>query len=855
MRYLKTKTFIWATPVVLLGFFLIASCATGQRATGLMPPPGQPGFKPGPEDARVAPGPNDPRIAYVTARLLEQYDFTQRRLDTELAKRFFDGYVDSLDARHENFLQSDLQSFSWYRTNLDKLTTGGTEGEADISPALAIYKCFVKRLQQHNDYVMNLLKQDHFKFNSDERIAIDRRHAPYPKDLAEAQKLWEQQIKFEYLQEKLADEITPTNNAINRLTKEQMTEITTNLISRYQRNLRLFTNWESSDVLQAYLNGLAHAYDPHSDYFGPEHAQDFSMQMNLSLFGIGAQLMDPDGYCTISKLMPGGPAIKSKELSVNDRIIAVAQGTNPPVNVVDMELGKVVQQIRGVKGTEVRLTISPAEDRTTRKVVSLIRDEIKIEDSEAKARLIEIPYAKGEANRIGVIDLPSFYAPVDLGGDSGSHATPKYASADVAKLVKWLKAQDVKSIILDFRNNPGGSLEEAVKLTGMFIKEGPVVQSKYADGTVKLNSDNDSDMLYQGPLAIMINRFSASASEITAAALQDYDRALVVGDSKSFGKGTVQNLNKLRPFVWPKTPSATNDPGAVKITICKFYRITGASTEFNGVASDLVLPDPLDYRSDIESESTLENSLPTDTIPGATFAKYNMAQRFVEPLRIKSQARVATNQDFAYIQQDITEFKRLSADKSFPLNEAEAIKERQTIQARQKARDAEHASRAQPDLKVYEISLADADSPTLPTPSYAVGYMETNFSTSTTITLKPAYAVTGAAGTSNRYATFQFSAEDLKAARGVGIQLPTEAKYPVADASRTNFTEVAQALIKEYPLENGEISSNNGTLIVKKYKLQPKQPDLDPLLRETCNIMQDYVKLLGGYQAVPLAQN
>jgi carboxyl-terminal processing protease len=295
-----------------------------------------------------------------------------------------------------------------------------------------------------------------------------------------------------------------------------------------------------------------------------------------------------------------------------------------------MELGKVVQLIRGPKGTEVRLTISPAEDRAARRMVTLIRDEIKLEDQEAKARLIESPDGHGGTNRVGVVDLPSFYAPVDLSGNSG-HTLPKFTSVDVAKLIKKLEREKVAGIILDLRGNPGGSLEEAVKLTGLFIKDGPVVLARSPDGSVNVDSDTDSSVLYAGPLIVLINRLSASASEIAAAALQDYGRALVVGDISTFGKGTVQNLNPLRPFVWPTTASATNDPGTVKITIRKFYRVSGASTQLKGVMSDIVLPDRLNYSTQF-GDSSLDNPLPWDTIPTANYSKLNLVQPYLNEL-------------------------------------------------------------------------------------------------------------------------------------------------------------------------------------------------------------------------------
>jgi carboxyl-terminal processing protease len=696
---------------MLAGFIIVAGCA----APKVVPPPPPTATS---TNLPLGPGPNDPRIAYVTARLLEEFHYSQQLLDADMSRKFFDGYLETLDPRHEHFLQSDLAEFTRYRTNLDTFTIGtiGTNsGAANLTPAYEIYRRYLERVQQHADHVNELLKEDKFKFNTDEHILLDRRHAPYPKDLDEAKQLWSERLRYEYLQEKLSREISPTNsNVILPLPKSATEEIAATLARHYRWNLHMVTNWDSTDVLQAYLNALAHAYDPHSDYFNPEHAQDFSIGMSLSLFGIGAQLREDDGYCKIDQLIHGGPAEKCKQIKESDYIVAVAQSNQPPVDVVDMELGKVVQLIRGPKETEVRLTVSPVEDRAARRVVILIRDEIKLEDQEAKAKLIELPDGGGGTNRIGVIDLPSFYAPVDLSGNSG-HTTPKFTSVHVTKLIKKLEQEKVAGIILDLRSNPGGSLEEAVKLTGLFIKDGPVVLARSLDGSVNADSDTDSSVLYDGPLVVLVNRLSASAAEIAAAALQDYGRALVVGDISTFGKGTVQNLNPLRPFVWPTTASATNDPGTVKITIRKFYRVSGASTQLRGVTPDLMLPDVLNYSTQF-GESSLENPLPWDTIPSVNYSKLNLVQPYLGELLRRSSGRVATNQDFIYIRQDIDQFQKTHADKTASLNERERLKERQEADARQKARDQERAARKAPDVKIYELTVAKAGEPGLPPP-------------------------------------------------------------------------------------------------------------------------------------------
>ena len=728
MSHSKIKILAPIASAVLAGSVIIG-CTTAKT----VPPPPQPATQTNVSPALttqtnilLTPGPNDARIAYVTARLLEEFHYSQQLLDTEISEKFFDGYLETLDPRHENFLQSDIAEFTHYRTNLDTFTIG-TNGTANLTPAYEIYRRYLERIQQHADCVNELLKEDRFKFNTDEHILLDRRHAPYPKDLGEAKQLWSQRLRYEYLQEKLSREISPTNNnVILTLPKSATAEITGTLARHYRWNLRMATNLDSTGVLQAYLNALAHAYDPHSDYFNTEHAQDFSIGMSLSLFGIGAQLREDDGYCKIDQLVHGGPAEKSKQIKESDYIVAVAQSNQPPVNVVDMELGKVVQLIRGPKGTEVRLTISPVEDRAVRRVVTLIRDEIKLEDQEAKAQLIELPDGHGGTTRLGVIDLPSFYATIDLPGNT-EHSTAKSTTADVTRLIKKLKSEKAAGIILDLRGNPGGSLEEAVKFTGLFIKDGPVVLARSSfDGPVNVDSDTDSSVLYDGPLVVLVNRLSASAAEIAAAALQDYGRALVVGDISTFGKGTVQNLNPLRPFfVRPATASATNDPGTVKITIRKFYRVSGASTQLKGVMPDIMLPDVLNYSTQF-GESSLENPLPWDTIPSANYSKLNLVQPYLDELRRRSSARIATNQDFIYTRQDIDQFQKLQADKTASLNERERLKERQEADARQKTRDQERAARKTPNMKIYELTVEKADDPGLPPPVGETNTMTAN---------------------------------------------------------------------------------------------------------------------------------
>jgi carboxyl-terminal processing protease len=706
----------------------------------------------------LAPGPNDGRIAYVAARMLSENHYSHHPLDNEYSEKFFDRYLESLDPQHLHFTQADLAEFDHYRDQLDELTLGNRR-TGDASPAFEIFSRFRQRLEQRGSYAAELLKAGRFAFDTDERMQTNRKDAPYPKDEAEARELWRQRLRFEYLQEKLAKHATkktaetgwvtgtltwtnaatgePVSVAITNGTsgapvakeskpkkKPDAEEITETLTRRYARNLRFFKEWDNEDVMQVYLNALAHVYDPHSDYFNKVQADNFAIGMNNTLFGIGAVLTtDADGFCKIQELKPG-PAMNSKQIKAGDRIVAVAQGEGPVVDAVEMALNKVVQMIRGPKGTEVRLTIQPANaDSSDRHVISLIRDEIKLEDQAAKAKVIELPTGHAAPLRLGVIDLPSFYAPIDFGGGqpllaaAQGRASGRYTSRDVAGLLKKFKEGDiaVAGVILDLRRNGGGSLEEAVKLTGLFIKQGPVVQVQAANGDRFVDEDDDPSVAYDGPLIVLTSRFSASASEIVAGALQDYGRALIVGDQSTHGKGTVQQVRGLRQWVTPATVTATNDPGQIKITMSKFYRANGASTQLRGVLPDIVLPSILSYSKDI-GEAALENPLEWDEIPSAKFQKLDFVVPFLGELLNRSSARLATNQDYVYIREDIELFRKNQADKTILLNETQRLKEKEEAEARQKSRDKERLARQESNQKIYELTLKQLDLPGLPAP-------------------------------------------------------------------------------------------------------------------------------------------
>jgi carboxyl-terminal processing protease len=430
--------------------------------------------------------------------------------------------------------------------------------------------------------------------------------------------------------------------------------------------------------------------------------------MRLSLFGIGATLRSEDGYTVIEDIKPGSPAQKTKKIKAGDKIVGVAQGkTGEFVDVVDMKLNRVVEQIRGAKGSVVRLKYIPgdAADPSVRQEVVIIRDEIKLEESEAKARLIVQPQPGGKAMRLGVIDLPLFYQDPEKG---------KSCSADVALLLEKLKQQKVDGVILDLRRNGGGSLPEAIKLTGLFIKTGPVVQVRDAEDNILVNEDKDPTVAYSGPLAVLTSRNSASASEIVAGALQDYGRAVVVGDSSSFGKGTVQAVYDLGPIMEQNSASVADDPGQLKLTIQKFYRASGASTQLKGVVPEVILPSIFDALK--VGEKDLENPLPWDVVPSAKYTKVNAVAPVASELTKRSAARVASNGDFRYLKGTIARVAKAQEQKTISLNEATRRKEQDEEDARIEARQKALAARPAPKVTVYPITLSTAMKPGLPKP-------------------------------------------------------------------------------------------------------------------------------------------
>jgi carboxyl-terminal processing protease len=630
-------------------------------------------------------------LVRLTAEVLERSQFAHHRLDDELAARFLDRYLDALDGSRTLFFRGDQEEFALLRHSLAE----GTRRDGDLGPARAIFQRYLQRLGQRAAFVTTTLQTQTFDFSGHDRYDYDRTDAPRPRDLADAQALWLQQLRAEYLLEK-----------VNGKTPGKIVET---LTARQTRMVQMMKNFDDGEVSEIYLNALAHVYDPHSDYFGPEEAKDFSIAMNLSLVGIGATLEASDNGCTIRELVPGGPAERSGRLQPGDHIVSVAENGKEPVDIVNMPLQRAIELIRGVKGTVVELTIVPAApgQESVRKVVRIVRDEVKLVEQQAKARIVDLAGSGGQITRLGVIDLPSFYA-----GTDGSHRS---ATTDVARLVQKLKAEGVRGIVLDLRRNGGGSLEEAINLTGLFIRHGPVVQTRGPAGDIQIDADNDPAELYMGPLVVLTSRLSASASEILAGALQDYGRALIVGDSSTFGKGTVQTILPLAPILQQNGLTTTESAGALKVTIRKFYRPSGASTQLRGVAADIVLPSTTDL-SEI-GESSMKDPLPWDTVPAAHFKKEDRVQSsMLEALRAKSAQRVATDDGFAWIRAEISMRDQSRVTKSVSLNELERRAEKEQMKARKKAHEQELAKNTGQTPRTYEITLKNADGPGLPAP-------------------------------------------------------------------------------------------------------------------------------------------
>ncbi|MBI5396655.1 MAG: carboxy terminal-processing peptidase [Verrucomicrobia bacterium] len=629
--------------------------------------------------AAPKPNPDAGRVAHLTAKLFEQAHYNHHKLDAPLAAKFLQKYIEALDYTRMFFWQGDLKDFEQYRPTLVSKTLAD-----DATPAFEIFDRYQQRVGQAVACAKEFLKQPP-EFKGDEKIQIDRTKAQWPADEAAAKELWRLRVKHELLQEHL-----------NKTKPEEAVRLVTR---RYDRLLRAVNEMDADDIIEAYVNALCHAYDPHSDYLGKSELKNFEITMKLSLFGIGAVLKSEDGYTKIVSLVPGGPADMSRQFKVNDRIVAVAQGEDEPVDVVDMKLNKVVELIRGAKDTKVRLTVIPATaaDSSVRKIVTLVREEIKLTEQEAKAKVIEAAAnGSGVPRKLGVIEVPSFYADTDRdrNGDDNVVSTTRH----VATLIEKLQAQHVDGIVLDLRRNGGGLLDEAVALAGLFIKQGPIVQVKDYRGRIQILEDEDPKVAYNGPLLVLTSHISASASEIFAAAMQDYGRALVVGDSKTFGKGTVQTMLPMANWAFGDSKA-----GALKLTTQKFYRIAGGSTQHRGVIPDIVMPSIYDSRE--IGESALDNAMPYDEVSSAVYSREAAGQQGVAELRKRSADRLNKDRDFGYLKEDIARLTQQIKDGYVSLNLDKRQQEKKTDEARTDARKKERKARNSPEPKLTEIVL------------------------------------------------------------------------------------------------------------------------------------------------------
>lgn len=588
--------------------------------------------------------------AKIITYLLDNNHYSKIQLNDSLSAVILDEYLLNLDNNKTYFLQSDIDGFEKYRHEIDNLTQ--TE---NVMLAYDIYEKFHERFNTRIEYVLNTLVNENFDYSKDEYYEIDRSKEPWAKTSKELDDEWRKIIKSQALSLKLAG--------------KKPDEIKKTIKSRYERLLKSMNQFNSEDVFSMYMNTITEAYDPHTNYLSPKAAELFKQSMSLSLEGIGARLQTENDYTKVVEVLPGGPAEKSDKIHANDRIIGVAQGEDGEMeDVIGWRIDDVVKLIKGPKGTKVRLQYLPASTGVSGPPIeiTLTRDKIKLEDQQAQKSTIN--YKKdGKDLKLGVITLPSFY----MDFEAYQKGDPNYTSTtrDVKRLIKELEKDGINGLVLDLRNNGGGSLAEAIDLTGLFIKEGPVVQVKASNNQIEVGSDDDPSIVYNGPLVVLTNRFSASASEIFAGAIQDYHRGVVVGES-THGKGTVQTIIDLNRFL--------NDPeepvGELKLTFQKFYRVTGSSTQQKGVIPDVELPTP--YEPHQFGESSYPSAMPWDEIKGTLYNRTPLINdKIIAELNKLYKQRLRTDPELHKFVNETEDFKKKLAETKISLNEEKRKKE------------------------------------------------------------------------------------------------------------------------------------------------------------------------------------
>lgn len=625
----------------------------------------------------LEPEPQHPTVYGTAMQLIASYHYQKPQINDQFSSKALDNYLKHIDPSRVYFLKADVERFEKYRYSLDESVFNG-----DLTAAYEIFNRYQDRLKGRLAFAMQALNDStRFDFSKNDSFMIEREQAPYAQTEEELNQLWMLKLKYECLSMKAQGKSFASYSETIR--------------KRYENLQRFASKTRSEDVFQLYVNALAELADPHTNYFSPKASADFNTQMSLSLEGIGATLQTEFEYTKVASVTKGSPAEKSKKLHAGDKIIGVAQGDSPIVNIVDWRLDEVVSLIRGKKGTTVRLEIIPADQPNKTKIISIVRDKIVIEEQSAKSVIKEVT-RNGKVHKFGVITIPSFY--IDFAAARRGDANYKSTTRDVKKLITDLKKEKVEGLIIDLRNNGGGSLQEAVELTGLFIKNGPVVQVKDGAGSIKNETDFDPAIFYDGPVTVLVNRFSASASEIFSAAIQDYGRGVVIGE-KTFGKGTVQNMVGLNEFV-----QFDNKPlGEVKLTIAKFYRINGSSTQHRGVIPDIEFPSI--YADKEFGEDASEFALPWDQITATKYEPVNIVATKLSDLRSKHLSRMGNNVEYSYLLKDIEFFKEHNQRKYQTLQADTYKAENDRIDADKKAREEDRKKRnagANPDLILDE---------------------------------------------------------------------------------------------------------------------------------------------------------
>ncbi|MBU6378236.1 MAG: carboxy terminal-processing peptidase [Gammaproteobacteria bacterium] len=661
---------ILAVTVLSIGLLTVGSSSRLTADTSALPP------------GSLVPSARERMIARQVGALLEDNHYSQLKIDDAMSPRVMDKFLDGLDGQRSYFLASDIAEFQPYRLRFDDMIRTG-----DIEPAYAMFARYQQRNRERIQYALALLDREP-DFTLDESFEFDREKAPWPTATAELDELWRKRVKNDALSLLLAGKTWAEAREVLR--------------TRYDRVLKRSEQIKPEEVFELFLNSYARTFDPHSNYFSPRNSEEYKIQMSLNYEGIGASLQLIDDYVTIMNLIEGGPAAAAGTLSVNDRITAVGQGKDGPLtDVVGWRIDDVVQLIRGKGGTVVRLQVLPvgAAPGSPEKVVDFTRGKVTLEAQAARKTLKTLKRGDTE-HRVGVINVPGFYS--DYDGQRAGDANYRSTTRDVRRLIEELKTEKIEGLVMDLRGNGGGFLPEAQSLTGLFVGRGPVVQVQFANGQKEVLDDPDGGIAYDGPLVVLIDRFSASASEIFAGAIQDYRRGVVVGQ-RSFGKGTVQNLVPLSRW------SARPVNGQLTVTIGKFYRITGESTQHRGVEPDVGLASPISLKD--VGESALDDALPWDRIQSANFRALDTRMPSIARLSMEESTRQQRDPDYRWLVGDIAAIEEVRTQKSISLNLEKRKAERSRLETERIAREnARRSARAETPIK----SIAELDGAKLP---------------------------------------------------------------------------------------------------------------------------------------------